>query len=167
MKLWWLLAIFLTACAPLPPPYIPPVVSIDPQLQPYVNDFVADAASVGRTITIANLVVQFAPDLAMNRLGETIGECKVQYYQGNVYGNPTILIAKPFFEGAVDWSRHTLMYHELGHCVLFRVHRFDWFSIWGPDLIEHYIASSIMYPYILDPVDAQMFATYYVSELLQ
>jgi hypothetical protein len=166
VKLWWLFTLGLTACAPYLP-NVPPVVSVDPALQPYVTQFVTDAASVGRTIQITNLIVAFAPDLANNPLGETIGECKVEYYEGNVYGNPTILIAQPFFEQADEWQRHTLVSHEMGHCVLFRGHRFDWISLYGPDLVEHSIAASIMYPYILASADAQMFWNYYVSEMFQ
>jgi hypothetical protein len=160
------LACLLLGCnrgLPLPAPQ----VSIDPVLQPYVNDFVADAASVGRTIDINNLIVQFAPDLGNSSLGETVGECKIQYYNGNVYGTPTILIDRPFFEGTDAWSRHTVMYHEMGHCVLFRVHRLDWISLYGPDLFQHSIASSIMYPYVVASADAQMFSNYYVSEMFQ
>lgn len=160
------LACLLLGCnkeLPLPSPQ----VSIDPMLQPYVNRFVADAASVGRTIDITNLIVQFAPDLGSDSLGETVGDCMVQYYEGNVYGTPTILIDRPFFEGTDEWSRHTVMYHEMGHCVLFRVHRFDWLSIYGPDLVEHSIAASIMWPYVIASADAQMFENYYISEMFQ
>jgi len=160
------LALGLTACnrsLPLPPPQ----VSIDPALQKYVDAFVADGATAGRNLDITNLIVRFSPPLGSSSLGETVGECKTQYYEGNIYGTPTILIDQDFFNATDEWSRHTLLYHELGHCVLFRVHRFDWISLYGPDLYQHSIASSIMYPYVIASADAQMFANYYVSEMFQ
>jgi hypothetical protein len=166
MKPYWLFALLLTACY-RPLPSLPPQVSIDPAFQQYVDSFVADSATVLKPVTINNLIIQFQPALDPNPLGETIGECKIEYYNGAVYGTPLIQIDQPFWLQADEWQRHTLVYHEMGHCVLFRVHRFDWLSIYGPDLVLHYIAASIMYPYVIASADAQMFANYYVSEMFQ
>jgi hypothetical protein len=116
------------------------IVSIDPAFQKYVDDFVADSRTVGSDIVIDNLIMQFTTQ----QTAETLGEC--QYYvddSGNVLGTPTIQIDAQDWPTESDTYRKIVIYHELGHCVLFRKHVFT-----GNILNNYCSSTSIMFPYI-------------------
>lgn len=142
------LTLILSACAR---PHVK-VVRIDPAFQSLVNSFEADGSTVNFHVQINDLIVQFTDQLT----SETLGEC----VQGDD-ATPTINI------DAQDWYNETpeyqkiILYHELGHCVLDRVHVFT-----GTILKGNCSATSIMYPYIEDFTN--MYAEnwqWYVQEL--
>lgn len=131
--------------------HIPKGVIIEAQLQPYVDDFIAEGKSQGKSITIDNLIAKFA------HLDEdTLGEC--WRYDNADDGTPKILIDIDSWEDETDVERRVLLFHELGHCVLNREHIETWD-------INGLIVSSIMYPYLESESMYSRNWTYYMWEL--
>ncbi|MCB0502136.1 MAG: hypothetical protein KDD32_05595 [Bacteroidetes bacterium] len=87
-------------------------------IQPYIDEFIAEAATRGLPLDIDNLVVVFEEELKVDGV-EAAGLCQ----RGGRNGTPTIKIDTT----SVNWqtnlsSREQLVFHELGHCVLERSH---------------------------------------------
>lgn len=112
-------------------------VYIDIELAPYVTEFVADSVAVGRPVFIDNLIVKFQSGLG----GDVLGEC--QDANGGTEGTPNIYINSDNWDEQSAISKKAIMYHELGHCVLFLGHDETMINING-----YLIAKSIMYPWI-------------------
>lgn len=108
-------------------------VSITSDFKPYVQDFIDEGKAVGKTIVIDNLSIHFIPALD----GSVIGEC---WDRGHgTTGIPSILISKEYWDYANDVERRVLLFHEMGHCVLWRDHVETW---------QPFGVTSIMYPYL-------------------
>jgi hypothetical protein len=106
MKSVILLFLFTAACAGGHTPH----VTIDPAVQTYVDEWHADAvATVGHDIPITDLVIEFA-DLSSS---DEQGHC-----QTFADGTPIIQIDQYFFDHNDPEPIQTLVYHELGHCIL-------------------------------------------------
>ncbi len=101
------------ACAP--PPH-PPIVSIDSEFLPYVTQFHSDAiGTTGKEFKIEDLVMEFNNDII--NLNEN-GRCTTAYNT-----TPLIYISKQWWDASTDEiAKQTLVYHELGHCILGRLH---------------------------------------------
>jgi len=124
-----------------------PQLVIGKDFQPYVARFEQDAASVGKPTVINDLIVQWG-DLGaepIDGLGspERLGLC---HRESNK--TPVITInSNP--DSGMDWQaasdifKETLVYHELGHCVLGLSHDLDMWQTPTQGLI---ISDSIMYP---------------------
>ena len=95
---------------------ITPEVSIESQFQPIVQNFVADAQTQGKPVTITNLIIQSVPSLP----DEIMGEC----FSGGL-SPPTIQISQEDWDVLTPDGQKVLLYHELGHCVLGRVHNYN------------------------------------------
>lgn len=141
----------LTACnqkLPFNPHY-----SVDSTLQQFVQEFEDAGVSVGRPIHIDNLVVRYAKPGQLEP--DTLGECFM--YDHGQTSTPLILINPD------DWStesvvmQRAVMFHELGHCVLWREHDETW--------LPSGIVKSIMYPYIQNDLDYVNNWPYYVHEM--
>lgn len=124
----------------------PPNQAIDPVFMAEYNKFVGDAATQGVTIDqgrIDNLVITFATleQPGING-GYVIGECT----QGSIGPNNSleyqVQIDTAYWYEVDSYTQESLLYHELGHCLLDRKHRLDIQSNGEPD--------SIMYPYIVE-----------------
>lgn len=95
-----------------------PVVQVAPELQPILDQFKADGASQGKSIVITDLVAEFVPSLP----GETMGQCITD---SENLTSPTIQISQEDWDVLDTDGQKELFYHELGHCVLGRVHRWN------------------------------------------
>ena len=126
------------------------IVSIEPRLQSYVSNFVQEGANVGSSIIIDNLIVRFTNKLDAS----TLGECW-DYHDGTE-GNPTIYINYNDWLTQTETRRKVVMFHELGHCVLWRGHN---------ETYTNGIPTSIMYPYIGSDSDYLNNWAYYMQEL--
>jgi hypothetical protein len=125
-----------------------PVVSVQPEFQSYVQAFVETAAQEGKPVTITNLIVKMTPTLDNDADAGVVGLCT----QGP-YTNPTIQIGQNYWDTVDNDGRQDLVFHELGHCVLNRVHR--------PDL-DNGVQLSIMNPYVMDdPLYSDNLLQYY------
>lgn len=92
------------------------MVIIPASIQPYVDDFIQQAADRGIELSIEDLVILFEDDLEVDNISAA-GLCQ----RGG--GSPTIKLDTT----SVNWtinlaSREQLVFHELGHCVLNRPH---------------------------------------------
>jgi hypothetical protein len=114
----------------------------------YVQAFQEAGASQGKEIKINDLVMQFS-DISNT---EEAGDC--QFTEGET---PVININSQDW-GAMDEGKRTaLVFHELGHCILHRVHR--------PGTNDEGIPVSVMNPYTIDGTIYLPNAAYYTQEL--
>ncbi len=107
---------------------------VDPQLEPIVEKFRRIGYSVtGQPIKADDLIAQFTDSI--NYGDNAVGDCQV----GG--GAPTINILKPFWDTS-DYTVHEIiMFHELGHCLLYRFHDLT--------VLKNGRPNSIMYPDVL------------------
>ncbi len=129
---------------------VPKRVEIEPTLQIYVDNFLSEAKNQGKTIVIDNLLVSYSSHLKPT----TLGECYM--YDRGTIGNPTIHINTLGWDGKQEILKTEIMFHELGHCVLWREHISAW---------TNGIVSSIMYPFIQSPDMYTNNWDYYMGEL--
>jgi hypothetical protein len=116
-------------------------VSIASDFQPYVASFYAEARARGKSPEKDDLVVHFSDELHTDENGR----CTLS----NTLP-PTILISiqswkrmNTMFSGdELEMNRIDLIYHELGHCLLYRVHVMTLL-----DTPEGKVKASIMYAY--------------------
>ncbi len=96
----------------------PTVYQIDKDLQSYVTTFAEEAKKRGIEIKYENLIMVF--DSTSENL---CGKCSKQPLEGQ----RTIKIKKDFlcWKGVPNQNKEALVFHELGHCLLGRVHRDD------------------------------------------
>jgi len=104
----------LSACGSSQSQTHTPVVSIEAQYQPIVDTFTAEAATAGAPVTITDLIIQTVQDLPTT---EEMGVC----IQG-AGTTPTIQISQSMWDSLDADGQQELLFHELGHCVLNRVH---------------------------------------------
>ena len=128
-------------------------MSVDPALYVYVVDFIAESRIAGRPVQIDNLSVRFTNALPDNILGNCTP------YNRGVDGRPAVLINTAYWEYESDTFKKVVVFHELGHCVLWRPHVLTYL---GPNNN----ITSIMYPSI--NTDISVYAdnwAYYMHEL--
>lgn len=127
---------------------------IDPAFRPLFTKFLDEGASRGANIKrhhLDNLVIVF-DDLSysFSEVGAgVIGYCTW------VKGAPLIHIDRMFWAESDSWTKEELLFHELGHCVLFRGH-VDALTLDGRPM-------SIMYPFV---IHADLFNQYTESDYL-
>jgi hypothetical protein len=121
---------------------------IEPQYQQYVTTFERDAATVGKSIKVDDLIVETASDLGTTRMGE----CRRAEDM-----TPKIVISNRFWGFLNETERQMLFHHELGHCVLNRPHN-DNFDSFGEPI-------SLMYMYAFSYEVYLNFKHSYLSEL--
>lgn len=103
---------------------------VDSGLQPFVDQFLASAEMRGQKITLKNLIIKLGNANDIKPQVNKIGYC---LYKESVSGSilfedtdetNVVVIDKTFFEKetTTDYNRRELVFHELGHCVLDRVH---------------------------------------------
>ena len=125
-----------------------PVVSVAPAFSPYVSKFQALSVQEGSAQTISDLSVQFGPISTTNE----IGVCET-----GTNLTPSITVLQSTWEQMTESEQEVLMFHELGHCILNRVH--------VTSLNGDNSPTSIMYPYALDPTIYEANLAAYQAEL--
>jgi hypothetical protein len=139
-----------------------PVLSILPEFQPYVDSFVSAASERGYNITINNLIITYDSSISNIYCAYSNVTSAANDVQKIIYVNPNIHC----------WQNHTqletLIFHEMGHCILGRSHdtmrlpNGDPKSIMFPDDISVY--SPCVYP-IGDSCNKLYKRDYYLDEL--
>lgn len=81
-----------------------------------VSAFESAAASVGIPLYIDDLIIVETPGLSSNGQ-EDDGLC----HPGNATNTPEIEVRKEYWDTADDVQRETLLFHEMGHCILLRL----------------------------------------------
>jgi hypothetical protein len=130
------------------------MLSIEPALQPYVQEFEAAGASVGHKIIVDNLSMHFVTNLP----AETLGECWMM--NRGASGTPRIFMNANVWPSLTVSQQKAVAFHELAHCVLWLVHDTTWITMG-----INYIPRSIMYPYIQSGYVYDTYWSYYVNEL--
>lgn len=118
---------FQTACGSSQPV----AVNVAPELAPYFQSFTDNTGA-----SSAGISGQFADTTTLaNPLGETVGECII-----NSDRSKLIQIDQTYWNTLDENGKTQLIYHELGHCALNRVHTM---ATLGDDC-----PASIMYPIV-------------------
>lgn len=115
MKKLILTLIVVSGCCPAPS------FRVEAEFRPYVDSF-RSRYNVGEGVTVKRGTLE----------GSTIGQCEIGVFTS------TITIDGEYWDLAADFERESLMYHELGHCLLRRAHT--------SERDEDGCPSSIMYP---------------------
>jgi hypothetical protein len=100
LALLLLLARIVVACGDASPGHI------DPELQPYVETFIAEGNARGLSLTSYGLTAVFVEELP----GRTEARCFI--------AEKRIEVERKLFDKLIPSSKEKLMYHELGHCLL-------------------------------------------------
>jgi hypothetical protein len=121
----YILLLLLTSCANTQ-------TSIDPKLRSYVEAF----ARAGNFHTLPPLTVQFGNGAT----AENDGEC-IEY--DDSANTPNIVnIVQNYWDWYNETQRTLLMFHELGHCVLHRVHNNALNTNGMPVSIMYYVSTA-------------------------
>lgn len=100
----------------------------DARLEPYIDTFMDRLVVAGLSPDVTGLVVEFSDSLPSNVLGSCL------------MGGKSVKINRQLWASLNSSSREELIFHELGHCVLNRLH--DSTLVSG-------LPMSVMYPYHL------------------
>ncbi|NND32710.1 MAG: hypothetical protein HKN76_08980, partial [Saprospiraceae bacterium] len=96
-----------------------PVYDVDPAFEPFVSAFIREAASHGVPLEIKNLIMHYEDDLDHTLCG------KCNSLAGGNTGQKEVRVRR----GNGCWENNqeleTLIFHELGHCILGRLHLSD------------------------------------------
>lgn len=91
----------------------PATVDVDPELQIYYSSFVAEALERGWEVDVSHVSGAFTE---LN--GDAAGVCSFSPSHAN-----EITIDRSIWNSISGNLKELIMYHELGHCVLYRDHR--------------------------------------------
>ena len=93
-------------------------VSIDPEVQPYLDMFIGEAAVRGLEIKIE----EYALSITIEQIdrANVAGQCTQAEGSYN-----HIVIDPAYWRGYTELNREALVFHELGHCLLDRSHLDD------------------------------------------
>lgn len=107
-------ALLIAACSKEPIE----VLEVPAIVQPYVDEFEAEAAARGYDIEINNLIVEFESDLSSQSGEEAAGICR---YPTRGEPVPHIKLDTTSYNWQNnEYHREALIFHELGHCILDR-----------------------------------------------
>ena len=140
-----------------------PVYSVPAEFVAHVNSFQTEAATRGINITLNNLIIEYDSSMPLSDCARANVISADPRIQKKISINPNI----------VCWNSNleleTLIYHELGHCILGREHLSALLSNGDPKSImeENNISlySPCIYPIDGEPCDQSYKRQYYVDEL--
>jgi hypothetical protein len=119
--LFIILLLTLSACGKRPN-------QIDPAFQPLYDQFITEANANGLNLDKdQGITIQFSTLEQKTALGEVVGDCS-----GLSYGNSTINVDQSFWNQSGYAAQQILLYHELGHCVLYEAHTTNPDAIMNP-----------------------------------
>lgn len=110
-------------------------MQIDAPFVDFVSNFEQSAAAEGKSIAINDLVLTFGSTPNLNETG-------VCMWAENE--TPQIIINERIWNTLNDYDKQEVIFHELGHCVLRRIHHNSTMLGYNGTMT---IAESIMYPY--------------------
>ncbi len=140
-----------------------PAYKVPAEFEPYVTGFISEAAARGHQLTINNLVIRYDSTLAMDICAKTNVITTANDVQKIISINPILHCWQN------DQMLETLIFHELGHCILGRQHDDSLMPKGYPKSImvakDITIYSPCLYN-IGDPnCDKRSRRTYYIDEL--
>lgn len=115
----------------------PPAYNVHPEIEPYVKTFRAKMTLAGVNKSVGNLQASFADDL---QVGEA-GRCTIRTTSSETisYSTPILKLSASLWDLMSYAEREKLIYHELGHCILSKLHL---------TTLNNQIPISVMYPYL-------------------
>ena len=129
---------------------------IDPRLQPFVDMFEQygkEYMSSDFTMPTITMTIQHVDMVNFDMASEVVGACSVIPFLPN-----KIVISENAWNFYGYTIRKQLIFHELGHCILYRGHVYEYLHDGRP--------SSIMHPYMaLSSHDYLINKNYYLEEL--
>lgn len=151
--------------------------TIDVAFEPYLNKFVEDSRGLVDHEDYENMSMQFA-DLS----GSTVGTCTPIVINSDLSLTKVIKIDRGWWNYVKDEKRREeLVYHELGHCILYRDHVLPTYSdnligwlerlsfklgvLRKFDLLPDGCASSYMNPVLVEKSCLYKHYDYYLDEL--
>lgn len=147
------LVLSASACAPKEKQH-ESFLQVDSSFQAYVSNFEQVAADEGTPLTITDLMVAFGPTSSLNETG-------VCEWAENE--TPRIIVNQRIWNTLSDDDRQEVIFHELGHCVLRRVHQNGEMPAYGG---VTNIPVSVMYPYRISGTIYRDYMDHYHGELL-
>ncbi len=110
-------------------------LQVDSQFQDYVSNFEQVSGAEGQSLAISDLVVQFGTTPSLNETG-------VCEWAENE--TPKITVNQRIWNTLNDYDKQEVIFHELGHCVLRRVHQNSEMMAYNG---SQTVPASVMYPY--------------------
>lgn len=130
------------------------------QFEIYVKLFEKEANLHERSLVIDNLIMEFVEDYGSDK--DTIGQCTLYMVNDKVLRPPKVTFKKDYWEKASKLEQELLVFHELGHCVLFKDHNDDTFF---DEHFNSHIPVSIMSSYIMWEAYYKYYRETYLQEL--
>jgi hypothetical protein len=128
------IAVSASACAPKEKEH-EAFLQVDGPFQDYVSNFEQASAEQGMPLRIVDLILGFGSTPSLNETG-------VCEWAENE--TPRIIINARIWNTLNDYDRQEVIFHELGHCVLRRIHQITEMMAYNNTMR---IPSSVMYPY--------------------
>jgi hypothetical protein len=128
-------------------------LQVDTPFTDFVNNFEQVSAQEGQPLAITDLVVQFGDTPTLNETG-------VCEWADNT--TPKITVNQRIWNTLNDYDKQEVVFHELGHCILKRVHQTSEIMAYNNTVS---IAESIMYPYRISGTIYRDNMTHYNNEL--
>ena len=142
-----------------------PVYDVPAEYQPFVDAFIREASDRGNSIVINNLIINFNGNIEAPHCAGCNSASKEKNVQKIISINPNL---KCWF---TDEEHEALIFHELGHCILGRIHdngllpNGDLKSLMNETDLSVY--SSCIYPIDNGPCDDSFKRPYYLDELFE
>ena len=141
----------------------PKQYSVPAGVETYVQRFRDETRKRGQTPATDNLIITFGSTQGT----DACGQCFLDPGQ-----TPRIILSTNAYcwQSASDNERECLIFHELGHCLLYRSHRTDRFpndayiSLMNPNDVSVY--ATCRYPIGNDDCDKRPRRAYYLDELV-
>lgn len=131
----WLVFLLFLGCAPAS--YEVPVLYQEPEFSEYVKKF----DDLYNTYAYLHIPILFTDD----DLGGDVGTVNLAFCYDYGDGNKRIEVSKKLWRALTENGKESLIFHELGHCILNREH--DKSTMLTDDFGK--IPASIMYPIII------------------
>ena len=147
------LGVSTSACAPKEKQH-DAFLQVDAPFQDFVSNFEQASSEEGQALVINDLVVAFGSTPNLNETG-------VCEYAENE--TPRITINQRIWNTLNDYDKQEVMFHELGHCVLKRLHQNGEMMAYNNTVR---IAESIMYPYRISGTIYRDNIVHYHNELV-
>lgn len=162
LSMWVLLACMLFCGCSKDADFVP-VYNVPAEYQHFIEAFIREAADRGYSIKIDNLIIEYDAALQAPHCAKCNSRSMEEDVQKIISINPNLLC---WF---TDEQHEALIFHELGHCVLGRLHddgilpNGDFRSLMNANDIAVY--SSCLYAVDNEPCDETFKRSYYLDEL--
>ncbi|MEJ7645677.1 MAG: hypothetical protein WKF87_13875 [Chryseolinea sp.] len=162
MRLVLILLLFLFCCRKEESDFVP-IYSVPQEMEGFVKAFREEGATRGVELNINNLIIRFDSTMTSTYCGE----CNSSSLDPNIQ---KIISVNPFFEcWYSEPEREAFFFHELGHCVLGRLHDRTLLPNGDPKSIMVESGAGVYAPCIYDvggePCDNGFKRPYYLDEL--